>query len=141
MDMSRSMNKLRNAAAEVNNLEFLGFVPYKEVNGYYQRAKLFVNTSYTEGFPNSFLQSWVRGTPVVSFFDPDGLIDKKYLGKSVTDLDEMQRTIKSLLDNEQEYSQISVNSIEYATKHHAADSISTEYIQNIENINLNKANE
>src|SRR5690606_5966931 len=35
-------------ASAIPNLEFLGFVPYTEVNAYYSRAKVFMNTSDTE---------------------------------------------------------------------------------------------
>ena len=57
-------------AGALGNLEFLGALPYGKINQYFARAEVFVNTSEIEGFPNSFLQAWVRGVPVVSFFDP-----------------------------------------------------------------------
>jgi glycosyltransferase involved in cell wall biosynthesis len=58
---------------------------------------LFVNTSDTEGFPNSYLQAWIRGTPVVAFFDPDGLIRREGLGVAVNSLDDMADAIAALL--------------------------------------------
>ncbi len=91
--------EMRAAAAEVPNLEFLGAVPYAEVNDYFHATRVFVNTSDSEGFPNSFLQAWVRGVPVVSFFDPDNLIDQRGLGASPRDLDEMQGAVLNLLDD------------------------------------------
>ena len=86
-------------AAKVPNLEFVGAVPYADVNDYFHATRVFANTSDSEGFPNSFLQAWVRGVPVVSFFDPDNLIDQRGLGASPGDLQEMQAAINHLLDD------------------------------------------
>jgi glycosyltransferase involved in cell wall biosynthesis len=96
-DHEALFERVRAGAESLPNLDFLGFVSYHQVNPYYARAKLFVNTSESEGFPNSFLQAWVRETPVVSFFDPDGLIARAGLGAVPADLDEMVACIDELL--------------------------------------------
>ena len=82
--------KVRDDAKTIDNIRFVGAVPYSEVNSYFSRAKLFLNTSDSEGFPNSFLQAWVRGVPVVSFFDPDDLIASEGLGISVNTQDDFK---------------------------------------------------
>jgi len=44
-------------------------------------AKALVNTSPREGFPNTFVEAWALGTPVISLFvDPDGVLSRKRLG-------------------------------------------------------------
>ena len=83
-----------NASSKIDNVTFHGRVPYHEVNKFYEKAKVFVNTSDIEGFPNSYLQSWVRGVPVIAFFDPGGLIKKEGLGVIVENIDEMAEAIK-----------------------------------------------
>jgi glycosyltransferase involved in cell wall biosynthesis len=87
--------KCRTAAAKLANLEFLGPLPLHQVNERIDRSSFFVNTSPVEGFPNSFLQSWVRGVPVISFFDPDRLIARHGLGLVPSDPKEMSRMIGS----------------------------------------------
>jgi glycosyltransferase involved in cell wall biosynthesis len=86
-------------AAAIPNLTFHGRVPYHDMDAHYASARVFVNTSDTEGFPNSYLQAWIRGTPVVAFFDPDHVIVREQLGSSPASLDDMQQRITALLDD------------------------------------------
>ena len=83
-------------ASNLANLVFHGQVPYHDTNDWYERARVFVHTSVSEGFPNSYLQSWVRGTPVVAFFDPDGVIAREGLGRAVKSLDEMRDAVRQI---------------------------------------------
>ncbi len=76
-------------AQTLPNVEFFGFVPYAEVEKYYDDARLFVSTSEFEGFPNTFLQCWARGVPTVSFVDCGAREGGHPLGAVVSNLDEM----------------------------------------------------
>jgi glycosyltransferase involved in cell wall biosynthesis len=84
-------------AATIRNLTFHGRVPYHDMDAHYAGARVFVNTSDSEGFPNSYLQAWIRGTPVVAFFDPDGLIKRERLGFAPDSLESMQERIEALV--------------------------------------------
>jgi glycosyltransferase involved in cell wall biosynthesis len=84
-------------AATIRNLSFHGRVPYHDMDAHYSGARVFVNTSDSEGFPNSYLQAWIRGTPVVAFFDPDGLIRRERLGFAPDSLESMQERIEALV--------------------------------------------
>ncbi|MCB2141254.1 hypothetical protein KQH27_00940, partial [bacterium] len=57
-----------------------GFLPPAEVESILDSALVLLNTSELEGFPNTFLQAWRRGLPVISFFDPGGVVLKNRLG-------------------------------------------------------------
>jgi glycosyltransferase involved in cell wall biosynthesis len=86
------------AAARLPNVAMPGGVRYTESGEWFDRAKVFLNTSTIEGFPNTFLQAWIRGIPVVSFFDPDGLIRRMQLGQVAASIDDMRESIRGLLD-------------------------------------------
>jgi len=86
------------AAARLPNVTMPGPVRYAETGAWFDRARLFLNTSSIEGFPNTFLQAWIRGVPVVSFFDPDGLIRRLQLGAVSASVDDMREAIRGLLD-------------------------------------------
>lgn len=86
------------AAARLPNVTMLGPVRYADTGALFDRAKVFLNTSDVEGFPNTFLQAWIRGVPVVSFFDPDGLVHRKQLGRIAGSLDDMREALRGLLE-------------------------------------------
>ena len=56
-------------AATLANVQFLGFLPLAEVESWFDRARVLVNTSFYEGMPNTFLQAWARGVPSVATVD------------------------------------------------------------------------
>lgn len=73
--------KLRAAAAQTPNLELLEPRPHREAMELVRRSVAIVNTSRFEGMPNTFLEAWALGVPVLSLsFDADGIIDEHRLG-------------------------------------------------------------
>ena len=66
---------LRQIAA-APNVDYRGQLSQDAVNAELAKAHVLVNTSLYEGFPNTFIQAWMRDVPVVSLtVNPDGVFD------------------------------------------------------------------
>ena len=116
---------IQKRAEQVKNLSFLGFQPLYITERYFDRCKIFVNTSVYEGFPNTFLQSWNRGIPVISYVDPDHVISKNGLGFVVTSEQQLHKSLSKFLSNP---SWGSGPILDYFTKNHSSNIIDQYYI-------------
>jgi glycosyltransferase involved in cell wall biosynthesis len=84
-------------ALELKNINWLGVVPRESMPELYQRAACLVCTSNFEGFPNIFLESWSYGKPLITSFDPDGLVARLNLGAAVDSVDGFVAAIRGML--------------------------------------------
>jgi len=122
------------AAARLPNVTMLGAVRYSDTGGLIDRAKTFLNTSSIEGFPNTFLQAWVRGVPVVSFFDPDGMVNRLQLGRIATSLDDMREGIRGLVDVPVYRENIGRRAREFALREYTS-AVATRYLELVDQNN------
>lgn len=129
--------KIEKEADSIENIKFHGRTPYHEVGDLYDRARVFVNTSDTEGFPNTFLQSWRRGVPVVTFFDPDGLITREGLGYAVNSMDEMEQAVDKLINNDDEWLLYSNRCRAYVELHHGDDVVIKPFLSVLQQVDKN----
>jgi glycosyltransferase involved in cell wall biosynthesis len=104
------------AAARLPNVTMLGPVRYRDSGDLFDRAKIFLNTSSIEGFPNTFLQAWIRGVPVVTFFDPDGLVKRVPLGRVASSVDDMREAIRGLIEIDVDRQMLGRRAKEFATR-------------------------
>ncbi len=86
-------------AGEIKNLLLTGQLTHDETREYLGRARILVNTSRVEGFPNAYLEAWSCGVPVVSFNDIDGLVEKERLGIICRGIDDMETAVRAVLDD------------------------------------------
>ena len=122
-------DETRDQALALDNVDFVGGVPYGEVNAYFERARVFLNTSDSEGFPNSFLQAWVRRVPVISYFDPDQVIAGKGLGVSVDTQNDFVAAIAGLLDDDDARQEAGQRSRKFVVDRYSPDAIAAQYEQ------------
>ncbi len=120
-------DSVREKAQELDNIDFVGGVPYSEVNAYFERARLFLNTSDSEGFPNSYLQAWVRRVPVISYFDPDGLINGEQIGVAVTSQDAFVEPLTELLADHESRGQMGRRARQFVIERYSPQAIAAEY--------------
>src|SRR5262249_5425823 len=80
------------------NVEYLGQVAPARAQEIIEHAAVLLSTSDREGLPNTFLEAWTSGTPVVSLgVDPDGVIQTKRLGRVSPSVEEAVATVGALL--------------------------------------------
>ena len=128
-------NKIKEEAEKIPNLEFVGFIPYHDVNKYFTNAALLVNTSSDEGFSNTFLQAWVAYTPVVSLnVDPDKIICRYKLGFHSGTFEQMERDVKTLLKDEKSREKMGMNGRIYVEREHDIKKIVKKYAEIFENV-------
>lgn len=107
----------------ISNLHFLGKKDFSETNAIVSHARLLCCTSTYEGFPNTFLQAWANGIPVVSTVDPSEIITSHKLGFFVNNEDEFQEQLRLLLCNDNLYNKITTNIHTYFKDNHDADNV------------------
>ena len=122
-------SQTRRDSAQLPNLLFHGRVPYHDVNDYYERARVFVNTSDSEGFPNSYLQAWRRGVPTVSFFDPDGLIRSRGLGHTARSLDDMAEAVDRFAQRSEAWQAASARCRRFMDERYGDDTVLEPYLE------------
>jgi len=103
------------------NVEYRGQVSAEDALGVITNAALFLSTSDEEGFPNTFLQAWAAGTPVVSLkIDPDHVIERHRLGRVCGTVEAAVDEIKGLMASAERREFFSVHARKYIAKHHSA---------------------
>lgn len=125
----RFFDTVQTQAASRSNVTFHGAVPHRDISALYSRARVLVNTSDVEGFPNTYLQAWASGTPVVAFFDPDGVIARERLGATVRGAAEMAEAVHRLTSNESEWNAARARCLAFIERHYGEDVVLQPYLQ------------
>lgn len=111
---------LHDAARNLENVSLLGRKTFAEVWQHYAGASILVCTSQYEGFPNTFLEAMYFGLPIVSTFDPDGIIQSRGLGAFVESPAELVDAIVTLNSNADLYMATSEKCRTYFDEFHQA---------------------
>jgi glycosyltransferase involved in cell wall biosynthesis len=120
--------RVRDGAAACANLTFHGPLSHLDATDLYGRAKLLVNTSDVEGFPNSYLQAWIRGVPVITLIDPDRVIEREGLGLTVRSPAGLVGAIASLLGSPQAWQAASDRCQRFMAREFGEDRILPAYL-------------
>jgi glycosyltransferase involved in cell wall biosynthesis len=106
-------DEARARSASLPNVTFHGFVPQHRIGEFFERARVHVSTSETDGFPNTFLQAWSRATPVITFLDPGRIVSRHGLGAAVGDAGELDAAIARLARDPLQWQAASSSSARY----------------------------
>ena len=115
---STGSSPLTERAVGIPNVEMHGRIPHAEMGRYYQDSHVLCCTSAYEGFPNTFLEAWSLGIPVVSTFDPDGVIAAHGLGWVAQDVEGIVACLRRIAQSPQIWDKASKAAREYYLANH-----------------------
>jgi glycosyltransferase involved in cell wall biosynthesis len=112
--------EIKDKSKQIKNLTFIDRVPFNNIQVYFNSAKVFINTSEFEGFPNTFLQAGNGKTPVLSLnVNPDNFINEYNCGFFCeNDFDKLVGYTKILIDNKKVWEEKSENIYKYIKENH-----------------------
>ncbi len=124
-------SKMEESSQEITNCEFLGFIPFGEVNKYFSQASVLVNTSMVEAYPPfAFIQAWMNYTPVVTLNDnSDAIVSRYELGFHSKTLSQLVEDVKTLLEDEELREEMGRNGRQYVEKDHDITKIVERYLE------------
>lgn len=122
-------DEVQGRARAAPNVTFDGPLAYDDAAALYGRARVFVNTSDMEGFPNTYLQAWASGTPVVAFFDPDRLIAEYGLGIAVRSREEMIAAVRTLSQDEAAWNAARARCLAFIEQRYGEDVVLQQYLR------------
>jgi len=113
------------------SIELIGIIPFEESSQYYQRARLYINTSKWEGLSNAFVQSWLSGTPVLSLNnDPNNWLNQKGIGFCANgDFLLLKRKLHELINDPMQIEVMGNKAREFAEKEFSDPEIINTYIR------------
>ena len=110
-------------ARTLKNVVLHGPVARERVSEFYRKARIMCCTSDYEGFPNTFLEAWSQGLPIVSTFDPDNLIANNHMGHVASDQQGLADGIHVLLNNSRQWQEASQAARQYYLSNHTVDAV------------------
>ena len=116
----RWSRRLIERISRTENLEYLGELSVDRVNRELEKAHILVNTSVREGFPNTFIQAWMRSVPVVSLnIDPDDIIKTRKIGFHSGTFEKLVEHVETLIDRDRMREEMGQRAYEYAIENHS----------------------
>ncbi len=123
-------DELLDRAENISNLKFHQWVGFNEIGKYFQMAKIFVNTSLAEGFPNTFIQACMHSVAIISLnVDPDDFLQRYSCGISCCDdIAKLNEAVSFMLESRR-YIDIGRNGRKYVEENHDITKIIEQYKQ------------
>jgi glycosyltransferase involved in cell wall biosynthesis len=114
------LKTVRDWASELPNLTLHEDVPWSEIGRFFREAKLLVNTSTYEGFPNTFVQAAMHRTPILSWtVDPDGVLARHRIGVCAGgSFDRLVEAAGRLCNSPEALAEHGARALRYASEHH-----------------------
>ena len=126
---------LRKQIQEQPNLNYAGSPEFERSNDLIERSNIFVNTSEHEGFPNTFIQAWLRRVPVVSLdVDPDNVLSRERIGFKSGTFDALCRDVRKLIEDKSLRETMGDKARSYANNNHSIESTTRNFMKVLESL-------
>ena len=116
-------------AKTIANVTLHGPASRDHVSEFYKRARVVCCTSDSEGFPNTFLEAWSYGVPIVSTFDPGGIIADKGLGIIDREARGLAEGIRRLCNSPDQWKGMSQKVRQYYLENHTVEVVMPQFEQ------------
>ena len=123
------LRAMEEARRTIPNLEVRGFVPFAEAERAFDGARLVLNTSSYEGFPNTFLQAWSRGIPTLGFIDTGSRRAGEPVYDIATDVEDAAARIDRLMSDDAHWRAASLRAAAHFAHSHSIDAVLDRYEQ------------
>lgn len=118
------LNKVKKITLSMPNFHYVGGVGLNKCNQLLQNTDIFVCTSQYEGLPNTFIQAFKHGIPVLSLKnDPDNIIRDHNLGAVSKNKKELAHQVIKFVQNQTLRQQTSQIVYDYAQKYYNIETI------------------
>lgn len=124
---STARRELVQALQTCPNVVWHGYQPPGRIDAYYRSATALVCTSVVEGFPNTFLEAWSRGVPLVTSIDPDQVVARHRLGFCAENPDGLATACRVLAEQPAVHLELSARVQAYFAATHRLDVVLDQY--------------
>jgi glycosyltransferase involved in cell wall biosynthesis len=125
---------LKKEITSIENMDYKFDVDPNKIHQYYQQSIALVNTSRYEGFPNTFLEAWRVGTPVLGLdVNPDRFLQQdETTDFHAGDLEILSQIIRKLNCDKEYQNRVSRTVKEEFEQKYSIDKLAGRYIKEIE---------
>ena len=107
--------------SELKNVQLTGTLSREQVMEAHIDSSCLCCTSDIEGFPNTFLESWSCGCPIVSSFDPDDVIAQHGIGVIARTAEQIADALKQITRDAQQWTVYSQAARKYYQENHDSE--------------------
>ncbi|NOZ35167.1 MAG: glycosyltransferase family 4 protein [Chlorobi bacterium] len=123
-------NTIQEKAKKINNLKLINFVNPENINEYYGKAKIYVLTSYLEGFSNTMAEAMIAECPILSYnVNPDNILNDYKCGFCTDkNIDKFYVDFEKLNSDFELRKQFGKNGLKYIRDNHQKEQIIKKFI-------------
>lgn len=114
---------------KLTNFRYIPHVPFHEIQKYFIKAKVFVSTSLSEGFPNTFIQAFSCMTPIVSLHvNPNNIFKNNKMGFFAnSSMKTFELLLRELIENINLRKEMGKSAFDYVKKNHDLKVVINDY--------------